>query len=83
MNPKKTPLFTVEERKRFILDAVPGAQQRAERGELAFGTIDTWLVWNLTRGAVHATDPSNASRTFSRVLTRAAASSAAARARSA
>ncbi|MBM4384203.1 MAG: glycerol kinase GlpK [Deltaproteobacteria bacterium] len=49
---------------RFILDAVPGAQARAERGELAFGTIDTWLIWKLTRGRVHATEPSNASRTM-------------------
>ncbi len=49
---------------RFILDAVPGAQERAERGELAFGTIDSWLIWKLTKGAVHATEPSNASRTM-------------------
>jgi glycerol kinase len=49
---------------RFILDAVPGAQARAERGELAFGTIDSWLLYRLTRGAVHATEPSNASRTM-------------------
>jgi glycerol kinase len=49
---------------RFILDAVPGAQERAERGELAFGTIDSWLLWQLTRGGVHATEYSNASRTM-------------------
>ncbi len=49
---------------RFILDAVPGAQARAERGELAFGTIDSWLIWKLTSGRVHATEPSNASRTM-------------------
>ena len=49
---------------RFILDAVPGAQERAERGELAFGTIDSWLLWRLTRGGVHATEYSNASRTL-------------------
>jgi glycerol kinase len=49
---------------RFILDAVPGAQARAERGELAFGTIDSWLIWQLTNGRVHATEPSNASRTM-------------------
>jgi glycerol kinase len=49
---------------RWILDTVPGARVRAERGELAFGTIDTWLLWKLTGGAVHATDPSNASRTM-------------------
>jgi glycerol kinase len=49
---------------RFILDAVPGAQQRAERGELAFGTVDSWLLHRLTRGRVHATEPSNASRTM-------------------
>ncbi|MFI5217716.1 MAG: glycerol kinase GlpK [Candidatus Limnocylindria bacterium] len=49
---------------RFILDAVPGAQQRAERGELAFGTVDSWLLRQLTRGRVHATEYSNASRTL-------------------
>ncbi len=49
---------------RFILDAVDGAQQRAERGELAFGTIDSWLIHRLTGGRVHATDYSNASRTM-------------------
>ena len=49
---------------RFILDAVPGAQERAERGELAFGTVDTWLLYKLTKGSVHATEYSNASRTL-------------------
>src|SRR4030095_2449034 len=49
---------------KWLLDHVAGARDRAARGELAFGTIDTWLVWNLTRGAVHVTDPSNASRTL-------------------
>ncbi|MDP9766608.1 glycerol kinase GlpK [Deinococcus enclensis] len=49
---------------RWILDHVPGARERAERGELAFGTVDSWLVWNLTGGALHITDPSNASRTL-------------------
>ncbi|CAG0988142.1 glycerol kinase [Myxococcaceae bacterium] len=49
---------------RFILDAVPGAQARAERGELAFGTIDSWLLHRLSKGRVHATEPSNASRTM-------------------
>ena len=49
---------------RWILDQVPGARERARRGELAFGTIDTWLVWQLTGGASHVTDPSNASRTL-------------------
>ncbi|MEN8158884.1 MAG: glycerol kinase GlpK [Myxococcota bacterium] len=49
---------------RFILDAVPGAQARAERGELAFGTVDSWLLWRLTAGRLHATEPSNASRTM-------------------
>ena len=48
----------------WLLDHVPGARVRAARGELAFGTIDSWLVWNLTGGHVHATDPSNASRTL-------------------
>lgn len=49
---------------RWLLNNIPGARARAERGELAFGTIDSWLVWNLTAGQVHATDPSNASRTM-------------------
>lgn len=49
---------------RFILDSVPGAQQRAARGELAFGTVDSWLLYRLTGGRVHATEPSNASRTM-------------------
>ena len=49
---------------RWILDNVEGAREKAERGELAFGTVDSWLIWNLTRGAVHATDVSNASRTM-------------------
>jgi len=49
---------------RFILDAVDGAQARAERGELAFGTVDTWLLHKLTGGRVHATEYSNASRTL-------------------
>jgi glycerol kinase len=48
----------------WLLDNVEGARQRAERGELAFGTIDSWLVWNLTGGRVHVTDASNASRTL-------------------
>jgi glycerol kinase len=49
---------------RWLLDHVPGARAKAERGELAFGTIDTWLVWKLTEGARHVTDPTNASRTL-------------------
>ena len=49
---------------KWLLDNVEGARQRAMRGELAFGTIDTWLAWNLTRGEAHVTDPSNASRTL-------------------
>ncbi len=49
---------------KWILDQVPGARERARRGELLFGTVDTWLIWNLTRGRVHATDYSNASRTL-------------------
>jgi glycerol kinase len=48
----------------WLLDQVPDARARAARGELAFGTIDTWLVWQLTAGRVHCTDPSNASRTL-------------------
>ncbi|HEN9938734.1 TPA: glycerol kinase GlpK [Streptococcus agalactiae] len=49
---------------RWILDHVPGSQERAEKGELLFGTIDTWLVWKLTDGLVHVTDYSNAARTM-------------------
>ena len=49
---------------KWILDHVPGAREQARRGELAFGTVDTWLLWQLTGGAVHATDVSNASRTL-------------------
>jgi glycerol kinase len=48
----------------WLLDHVPGARARAERGELAFGTVDSWLVWNLTAGREHVTDVSNASRTL-------------------
>jgi len=48
----------------WILDNVDGARERAEAGELAFGTVDTWLLWNLTEGASHATDATNASRTM-------------------
>ena len=48
----------------WLLDNVAGARQRAEAGELAFGTIDSWLLWQLTRGKVHATDATNASRTL-------------------
>lgn len=49
---------------RWLLDNIPGARARAERGELAFGTIDSWLVWKLTNGALHITDATNASRTM-------------------
>ncbi|WP_461224604.1 glycerol kinase GlpK [Lacticaseibacillus suihuaensis] len=49
---------------RWILDQVPGAQERAEKGELLFGTIDTWLSWKLSGGAIHVTDYTNASRTM-------------------
>lgn len=49
---------------RWILDNVPGARERAEKGKLLFGTVDTWLIWRLTRGEVHVTDVSNASRTM-------------------
>ena len=49
---------------KWILDHVPGARERAERGELLFGTVETWLIWKLTKGAVHVTDYSNASRTM-------------------
>ncbi|MFZ6014224.1 MAG: glycerol kinase GlpK [Bacteroidota bacterium] len=49
---------------KWILDNVPGVRQRAEKGELAFGTIDTWLIWNMTGGKEHVTDYTNASRTM-------------------
>jgi len=49
---------------RWILENVPGAREKAENGELLFGTIDTWLIWNLTKGRVHVTDYTNASRTM-------------------
>ncbi len=49
---------------RWILDHVPGARERAERGELCFGTVDSWLIWKLTEGARHVTDVTNASRTM-------------------
>ena len=49
---------------RWILENVPGARQRAEAGELLFGTVETWLIWKLTKGKVHVTDYSNASRTM-------------------
>ncbi|UGQ15936.1 glycerol kinase GlpK [Borrelia sp. RT5S] len=49
---------------KWILDNVKGARERAEKGELCFGTIDTWLLWNLTKGKAHITDYSNASRTL-------------------
>lgn len=49
---------------RWILENVPGARERAEAGELLFGTIETWLIWKLTKGTVHVTDYSNASRTM-------------------
>lgn len=57
------PYFSSSKLK-WLLDNVAGARERAKRGELAFGTIDSWLIWNLTGGAVHATDATNASRTM-------------------
>ncbi len=48
----------------WLLEHLPGARERAERGELAFGTVDTWLVWHLSQSRAHVTDPSNASRTL-------------------
>ncbi len=48
----------------WILENVPGVRERAERGDIAFGTVDCWLLWNLTGGAVHATDATNAARTM-------------------
>ena len=49
---------------KWILDHVPGARERARRGEIAFGTVDSWLIWQLTGGKVHATDATNAARTL-------------------
>ncbi|MEP6558039.1 MAG: FGGY family carbohydrate kinase, partial [Burkholderiales bacterium] len=49
---------------RWLLDNVPGARAQAERGELAFGTVDSWLIWQLTKGAMHVTDVTNAARTM-------------------
>lgn len=49
---------------KWILDTVPGAREKAQQGDLLFGTVDTWLIWKLTNGAVHATDYTNASRTM-------------------
>jgi len=49
---------------RWILDNIKGAREQAEKGELAFGTVDSWLIWNLTKGELHITDVSNASRTM-------------------
>lgn len=49
---------------KWILDHVEGARERAQKGELLFGTVDTWLIWNLTKGGVHVTDYTNASRTM-------------------
>ena len=49
---------------RWLLDTVPGARERADRGELAFGTVDSWLAWQLTGGRLHVTDATNASRTL-------------------
>lgn len=49
---------------KWILDEIPGAREKAERGSLAFGTVDSWLIWNLTGGKVHATDVTNAGRTL-------------------
>lgn len=57
------PYFSAS-KARFILDHVDGAQSRAEKGELLFGTIDTWVIWKLTNGKIHATDTTNASRTL-------------------
>jgi glycerol kinase len=57
------PYFSASKLK-WILDNVDGAREKAERGELCFGTVDSWLVWKLTGGTVHATDYSNASRTM-------------------
>lgn len=57
------PYFSASKLK-WILDNVPGVREQAEQGDLLFGTVDTWLLWKLTEGAVHVTDPTNASRTM-------------------
>ena len=57
------PYFSASKIK-WILDNVPGAREKAEKGQLLFGTIDTWLIWNMTQGRVHVTDYTNASRTM-------------------
>ena len=57
------PYFSASKAK-WLLDNVEGARERAEAGELCFGTVDTWILWNLTNGRVHATDTTNASRTM-------------------
>lgn len=57
------PYFSATKVK-WLLDHIPGARARAAKGELAFGTVDTWLIWNLTGGRVHATDATNAARTM-------------------
>ncbi|QBF83336.1 glycerol kinase [Shewanella maritima] len=57
------PYFSASKVK-WILDNVDGARQKAQAGELLFGTVDTWLVWKLTQGSVHVTEPTNASRTM-------------------
>ena len=57
------PYFSATKVK-WLLDHVPGARARASRGDLAFGTVDNWLIWNLTGGKVHATDATNAARTM-------------------
>lgn len=57
------PYFSASKAK-WLLDNVEGARKKAQAGKLAFGTVDTWLIWNLTNGRVHATDPTNASRTM-------------------
>ena len=49
---------------KWILDEVPGVRERAERGDLYFGTVETWLIWNMTKGKIHVTDYTNASRTM-------------------
>ncbi len=57
------PYFSASKAK-WLLDNTPGARERAEAGELCFGTVDTWIIWNLTSGRVHVTDTTNASRTM-------------------
>src|SRR6267378_2004505 len=64
IKPKDIAAYFSASKIRWLLDHVPGAKARADAGKLAFGTVDSWLVWKLTNGKCHVTDVSNASRTM-------------------